>query len=414
VSRQSFKEDFEAWRASLTPEERGLLQEQAMGEFNKNYRKSDNFKKDLPEEKMKAFGTILSKFFENESEDYKKAKKAVVPDYEGLFKVAGDKYTIDFSLTNRVTEVDREADRRYNYVSRKIWEYESKGEKWPQSAPVQEYWEIQNNDTDSHANAELLMEFVKTSMDDPNCPADTKAALQKVVDEVKVPPVGEEFRLLVPEHMAQQILTLRVWIIQDLYKKKEMIEAGTYTEEEYKKFDAEMPKVFADMALWMQENFYKTQEEVADGAAWQKAFFRSQKDKEKDFKGKTKADVMKEIWAMLPSDKPKPPLDDEMLAELAEEPAIAEGEWMHSWGTADVLYKSEAIDSFGEQFLLGVYETKEEATAAFAEWNIVYEAAREKRDGEMDVWLKQEWARVEAQKGPGTERVTEMLEEARR
>lgn len=175
-----------------------------------------------------------------------------------------------------------------------------------------------------------------------------------------------------------------------------------------------MPKVFADMALWMQENFYKTQEEVADAAAWQKAFFRSQKDKEKDFKGKTKADVMKEIWAMLPTDKPKPPLDDEMLAELAEEPAIAEGEWMHSWGTADVLYKSEAIDSFGEQFLLGVYETKEEATAAFAEWNVVYEAARVKRDGEMDQWLKQEWARVEAQKGPGTERVTEMLEEARR
>ena len=40
----------------------------------------------------------------------------------------------------------------------------------------------------------------------------------------------------------------------------------------------------------------------------------------------------------------------------------------HSWGTAEKLYKSEAIDSFGNKYL-GVYETVKEAEKAFDEWN---------------------------------------------
>ena len=43
------------------------------------------------------------------------------------------------------------------------------------------------------------------------------------------------------------------------------------------------------------------------------------------------------------------------------------------WGTAEKLYKSEAIDSFGNKYLLGVYETIDEASKAFDEWNKEYE-----------------------------------------
>ena len=77
--------------------------------------------------------------------------------------------------------------------------------------------------------------------------------------------------------------------------------------------------------------------------------------------GKNKADVLKEIWEEIGkvTDKPVPPLDEEMLAELAEETAIIEGEFKHNRGTADTLYKSEAIDAFGAKYLLGVFETKD-------------------------------------------------------
>eukprot|EP00443_Scrippsiella_acuminata_P013685 CAMPEP_0115204758 /NCGR_PEP_ID=MMETSP0270-20121206/19332_1 /TAXON_ID=71861 /ORGANISM="Scrippsiella trochoidea, Strain CCMP3099" /LENGTH=90 /DNA_ID=CAMNT_0002618263 /DNA_START=170 /DNA_END=439 /DNA_ORIENTATION=+ len=46
TSMRGFKEDFEAWRSSLTPEEQKMVQTQAAGEFNKKFRKSDEFKKD--------------------------------------------------------------------------------------------------------------------------------------------------------------------------------------------------------------------------------------------------------------------------------------------------------------------------------------------------------------------------------
>merc|ERR1711884_370497 len=91
-----------------------------------------------------------------------------------------------------------------------------------------------------------------------------------------------------------------------------------------------------------------------------------------------------------------PPLDEEVLAELAKEPASDPEEFKHSWGTADKLYKSEAIDAFGMKYLLGVFETKEEAAKAFAVWNEEYEQARLDKDS------------------AGQERIKKILEEARR
>merc|ERR1712196_21462 len=122
------------------------------------------------------------------------------------------------------------------------------------------------------------------------------------------------------------------------------------------------------------------------------------------------------IWEELPkfTDQPVPPLDDEMLAELAQIPAVQEGDFMHSWGTADKLYKSEAIDAFGDTYLLGIYETKEESRKAFDEWNKEFEAAREGMQGEMAQWQKTEQARLdEGESDEGTQRIRKMLEEAK-
>merc|ERR1712187_546806 len=113
------------------------------------------------------------------------------------------------------------------------------------------------------------------------------------------------------------------------------------------------------------------------------------------------------------SDKPVPHLDDEMLAELAAEPYTEKGEFKHNWGIADKLYKSEAIDAFGSRFLLGVYETKEEATKAFEEWNKEYEAARKISIEEMQAWSKQAQAQLDSDVA-GQERIKKVLEEARR
>eukprot|EP00413_Alexandrium_margalefii_P000679 CAMPEP_0204520174 /NCGR_PEP_ID=MMETSP0661-20131031/5126_1 /ASSEMBLY_ACC=CAM_ASM_000606 /TAXON_ID=109239 /ORGANISM="Alexandrium margalefi, Strain AMGDE01CS-322" /LENGTH=150 /DNA_ID=CAMNT_0051525719 /DNA_START=77 /DNA_END=526 /DNA_ORIENTATION=+ len=88
---RGFKEDFESWRSSLTPEEKALVQKQARNEYNKKFRKTDEFKKDLPEEKVKSFAKILGKFFDAEAEDYKKEGAQRTPDYDAFTRQASQR-----------------------------------------------------------------------------------------------------------------------------------------------------------------------------------------------------------------------------------------------------------------------------------------------------------------------------------
>eukprot|EP00435_Cladocopium_sp_Y103_P052997 s1833_g16.t2 len=81
-----------------------------------------------------------------------------------------------------------------------------------------------------------------------------------------------------------------------------------------------------------------------------------------------------------------------MLVDLAKEPAVIEGEFKHSWGTAEKLYKSEAIDSFGNRYLLGVFENKADAEKAFDSWNKEYEQAGKDVKENLKNWAKQQEA----------------------
>ena len=73
ASRQSrtamrgFKDDFYAWKDSLSKDEQALILKQAQNEFDKKFRKSDTFSQDLPEEKIQSFAKVLKKFFDNDA-----------------------------------------------------------------------------------------------------------------------------------------------------------------------------------------------------------------------------------------------------------------------------------------------------------------------------------------------------------
>jgi hypothetical protein len=405
---QGFKEDFESWKSSLTPEEQSLIQEQAQGEYNKAYRKTDNFAKDLPEEKAKAFGDILSKFFENENEDYKKNAPVLRPDYDGLLKKAGDK-KMDFSLRNRIVEVERDADRRYMSAAMRINKAEREGaERFPQSSNQQVVMYMQNNDTDSNERMKTVLEFLKAASAEKDFPAGAKAAVDEQIAK-GVPPVGEEFALLVPDVLSNQLRVLQVMLDETANEA-----AANGTEAELKAFSDALPEIYTPVAKELVEKFVTARDTVQKDADAMVDFYKSQA-KYKD-QGLTKADVLKQIWETLPdfTDEPVPPLDEEMLAELAKEPAQEDGEYMHNWGTADLLYKSEAIDAFGAKYLLGVFETKEESAAAFKEWNDKYMDARKDLASEMSQWSKSEQARLDKEAGgEGIQRIRKMLEEAR-
>ncbi|CAL1167589.1 unnamed protein product [Cladocopium goreaui] len=195
------------------------------------------------------------------------------------------------------------------------------------------------------------------------------------------------------------------------------------------KSDSELDEMWWKQAGELVANYYKQREEVEKDVEGLKKFFRSQKD----MPGKTKADIVKQIWKELPKhmDTPVAPLDEEMLVDLAKEPAVIEGEFKHSWGTAEKLYKSEvrwdsdsygvdhsdqraeAIDSFGNRYLLGVFENKADAEKAFDSWNKEYEQAGKDVKENLKNWAKQQEAEL-AEEQDSVDRIRKALEEARR
>jgi len=329
---------------------------------------------------------------ENEAEDYKKEEERKTPNYNQLLEKAGDKVT-ELNMQNRVVVIDRDADRRYQFAYVKDAYAELKGEPpMPRSSPFQETIGLQNDDTESH---EMLVKAL----------GELKKA-GKVPDEASIPPVGEELSVEFPMALADQLggaaATLKHWY---------SVAKENMTEAEFKAFEKEMPKAWMTFASDLVKEYVEARDENEQDVERLKEFFRSaSKDRYQ-----TKADVLKAVWEELPkhTDKPVPPIDEELLAELAELPAVNEDEFMHPWGTADKLYKSEAIDAFGTKYLLGVFETVDEARKAFNEWNAEYEANRVTMREEMAQWAKQENARLDADTS-GKDRIQKILDEARR
>jgi len=397
TAMRGFKEDFDAWRSSLTPEERALVQKQAQGEFNKKFRKSDEFKKDLPKEKVEAFSKILGKFFDNEAEDYKKEQEMKTPDYDALFKRRNDKF--DFSLKNVVVEIDRDADRRYRWALIKIAAAQEKGELFPNSSPLMEIHAIPNSNEEEHQRSLQVLKFLEKAKD--SAPDSQKAPLDELLKK-GVPPVGEKFELMLPQVMCTQH--------EYLGELVNGMKAGASDAEKKDLYD-KLPEAVSGALGMLEEKYIGARDEIQANCDHSKEWFKSQNTE----RYKTKADVMKAVWEVLPrlTGSPVPPIDEELLADLEQQPAVVEGDYRHSWGIADKLYKSEAIDAFGMKYLLGIFETKDEAQKAFADWNSEYEKARVSMKADMEEWGKTEQARLDKDTY-AQERIKAVLSEARR
>jgi len=384
TAMRGFKEDFDAWRSSLTPEERAMVQKQAQGEFNKKFRKSDEFKKDLPSEKVEAFSKILGKFFDNEAKDYKKELEMKTPDYDELLSRRNNKF--DFSLKSSVVEIDRDADRRYRWALIKIAQAQAKGELFPNSSPMLEIHAIKNDDEANHNRNVAIVDFLKKAGGDSSCPPETKAVIDKLVKK-GVPPMGEKFDVTLPQVMVKQF----DWVSSNVQAVKN--EVMNKTEADQKAFFDKLPEAVGGAMKELTDKYTGARDEIQANCDHSKDWFKSQNTE----RYKTKADVIKAVWEVMPrlTGSPVPPIDDELLADLEQQPAVVEGAFRHSWGIADKLYKSEAIDAFGMKYLLGIFETKDEALKAFADWNAEYEKARVSMKADMEEWGKTEQARLD-------------------
>jgi len=390
VQMRGFKDDFYAWKDTLSSEDQALLLKQAQNEFNKKFRASDEFKKSVSEDKIESFGKVLQKFFDNEREDYKKDVAMKTPDYDALQKKA-NQVAYDFSLKRAIVEVDRDADRRWSFATDKMKLAEDKDEVGANSAPLEEIYKFANEGENHTNNVKQLEQMKKAMADAPPEAAKLKAALEKFT----IPAAGEDFAVSLPRKLIDDLKAV----------------AGEVGAQKEGKSESELDEMWWKRAGEIVSGYYKTRAEVEKEVEGLKKFFRSQKE----MPGKTKADIVKQIWAELPKhmDTPVAPLDEEMLVDLAKEPAVIEGEFKHSWGTAEKLYKSEAIDSFGNRYLLGVFENKAEAEKAFDAWNKEYEQAGKDVKENLKNWAKQQEAEL-AEEQDSVDRIRKALEEARR
>merc|ERR1711963_717566 len=146
----------------------------------------------------------------------------------------------------------------------------------------------------------------------------------------------------------------------------------------------------------LTKGYLKEQSELLAAATKMRDQWRSQTYEE----GKKRSDVAKKLHADMTAynkeqkKDPPPPLDEEYLAELDKTPLPKPGdpEFQNPWNTADILWKSEAYDSFGQKYLLGLFETKEEAMEVFEKWNDEYTEGRAKLKEETIQWGKQQQA----------------------
>jgi len=385
-----FKEDFDSWKSTLSTDEKDLLLKQAQGELNKKFRKSDDLTKDISDDKIESFGKIMQKFFDSEKEDYLKDQEAQPPNYNALKDRGNSASAFDWGLSYSVVEIDRDAERRYEFAMERMLKAKDSGTTFGQSATYAEPVGIINDNEELHKSNQVVLDVMKKA-----AAADgASEELKKAAAEFKLPAMGQNFTQIVPKSLHETFMKAA-----EILKQKAGAYRANHTEEETKKYiEGDLEKEWLEALTGLEKKYYDAVDTVAGDVADMKKYYMTQKGREKELADKTKADILKEIWAELPklTDKPVPPLDDEILAELAQEPAIIEGQFNHNWGTADKLYKSEAISPFGEKYLLGIFETMEESEKAFTAWNEEYEKAREQLKVERDQWGKQEQARVDA------------------
>merc|ERR1712107_718989 len=190
---------------------------------------------------------------------------------------------------------------------------------------------------------------------------------KELLKDVDVPAMGQEFEFAFPAQLKEQLDSVRAYL-------QAKVDAGEASSDDAK-------EVFLQAAEHFSKVYKSTLEQIDADVVASKEFFSAVPDAGKY---KTKADVLRALRAELKDS----PLAE--LAEFEEMPVVQEDGFKNTWGSAETLYKSEAIDAFGMRYLLGVFDTEAEAQKAFDEWNAEYVKARADMQSEMEHWSKQE------------------------
>jgi len=419
-----FKDEFKAWRRSLTQEQRDLLAEQVAGQYDKNYRKNGREFEQLPQEVAEGLGKVYAKFLATESDEYKRSKRNKPRDLQRIQHKSA-RANFDWSMRSHIDEINRDMGRRYRSAQERLRRAEASGEYWGPTYGVKEIYRMGINDTEhlqwyKHFFAEVRDALLKANMTEKAktnvrefCDQKEKEAeeafasgshwewnIHKIFHEVPVA-MYKEIRKEFMDPALEESIEKK---IQEKWANmpSDPAEQKTYNETQIKWFQdwADNQTAFITeeclkfSAMWIPK-WHENRLKVFEDAEWTLRAFRSQEH----MPGKTKADLARALFAAIEEETKKkaPELEPEEWAALEKIPATDpdSAEFRHSWGTSRKLWKSEAYDPFGQKYLLGIYETVEEAQKAFDDWNAEYEENRLAVQEEVQQWAKAQNARIE-------------------
>jgi len=240
--------------------------------------------------------------------------------------------------------------------------------------------------------------------------AEEKKAL---LESLQVPPEGEGWQVRSHFILGKQYeMAVEKAYQHGAYLKSKLPEDAS--KESLQEIEKEVLEKAGELSGKLTTAYMAEQQELFAAAKAMRDSWRAETYEE----GKKRSDVARKLHAdMIAYNKqqkkdPPPPLDEEYLAELDKTPLPKPGDpaYQNPWNTADTLYKSEAYDSFGQKYLLGLFETKEEAHEVFKKWNDEFTEGRAKLKEEVIQWGKQQQAILD--KDPDAqERIKKAVEE---
>merc|ERR1712039_494533 len=120
---------------------------------------------------------------------------------------------------------------------------------------------------------------------------------------------GEKLEVYLPQQLVNQLNFLGSTAYEQVQSFKE-----NNTEAKVETLEKNMQPAIMQTAFELTNKYYKARDEVEADVDIMKAYFRSQSED----RYKTKADVLRALWAELGKylGKPVPPVDEELMADL--------------------------------------------------------------------------------------------------
>lgn len=299
-------------------------------------------------------------------------------------------------MTYEVDPIDRDAHRRWLHIPAAQRRYEAEGKWFPPTSPIEDNFLLQNNDTASNQALRQLLRDLREGIERGS------GQNQQFLEGAR-----NFFNKMGEPRVGQDVMIRMRHSVWEIIKKLTTIAEKEWGGQDRNRMIEEATESFLELVTEHEA----AAKEIEEDIQFEKEFFRSQLDRSHE--KISQADLLIEMHTLFKKQRNLPPLDQDQLAPFRDKPAVQPRKHGDPWGYENTLYRSIAIDGFGDEYLLGVFTSERDAKAAYDSFYQQYVDLKIKQQDELSMASKRESARYESEIGLGHEKVNQMVETAR-